>query len=75
LREVSTVAAYRDRWHIEGERPLGPAPDRENHEQTAQRNKALAAGKWARTISTPAVDQPNHHAPKPQVEISQAIEL
>jgi hypothetical protein len=33
LREVSTVAAYRDRWHIEGQGPLGPAPDRENHEQ------------------------------------------
>ena len=25
LREVSTVAAYRDRWHIEGQRPLGAA--------------------------------------------------
>jgi hypothetical protein len=75
LREVSTVAAYRDRWHIEGERPLGPAPDRENHEQTAQRNKALAAGKWARAISTPAVDQPNNHALEPQVEISRGIEM
>jgi hypothetical protein len=59
LREVSTVAAYRDRWHIEGQGPLGPAPDRANHEQTAQRAKALSAGKWARAISTPAVIQPN----------------
>jgi hypothetical protein len=75
LREVSTVAAYRDRWHIEGERPLGPAPDPENHEQTAQCNKALAAGKWARAISTPAVDQPNNHALEPQVEISRVIEM
>jgi len=62
LREVSTVAAYLDRWHIEGERTLGPTPDRENHEQTAQREKALAAGKWARAISRPAADQPISHA-------------
>jgi hypothetical protein len=75
LREVSTVAAYRDRWHIEGKGPLGPAPDRENHEQTAQRAKALSAGNWARAISTPAVDQPNGQAWEPQVEISRGIEL
>jgi hypothetical protein len=75
LREVSTVAAYRDRWHIEGQGPLGPASDRENYEQTAQRNKALAAGKWARAISTPAVDEPNSQAWEPQVKISRGIEL
>ena len=75
FREVSTVAAYRDRWHIEGQGPLGAAPDRENHEQTAQRAEALSAGKWARAISTPAVDQPNGQAWEPQVEISRGIEL
>jgi hypothetical protein len=75
LREVSTVAAYRDRWHIEGQPALGAAPDRENHEQSAQREKALAAGKWAKAISKPAVDRPINHALEPQVEISQGIEL
>ena len=75
LREVSTVAAYRDRWHIEGQGPLGPAPDRENHEQTAQREKAQSAGKWARAISSPAVDQPNNHGVETHVEISRGIEL
>jgi hypothetical protein len=75
LREVSTVAAYRDRWHIEGQGPLGPAPDRENHEQTAQREKAQSAGKWARAISSPAVDQPNNHEVETHVEISRGIEL
>jgi hypothetical protein len=75
LREVSTVAAYRDRWHIEGQGPLGPAPDRANHEQTAQRAKALSAGKWARAISTPAVIQPNSHTWEPQVELSPGIEM
>jgi hypothetical protein len=75
LREVSTVAAYRDRWHIEGQRPLGPEPDRKDLEQTAQREKALAAGKWARAISKPAVDQPINHALEPRVETSRAIEM
>jgi hypothetical protein len=75
LREVSTVAAYRDRWHIEGQGPLGPAPDRENHEQTAQRAKALSAGNWARAISTPAVDPPSSQAWEPQVEISRGVEI
>jgi len=72
---VSTVAAYRDRWHIEGQRPLGAAPDRGNHEQTAQCEKALAAGKRARAISKPLVDQSINHALEPQVEISRGIEL
>jgi hypothetical protein len=72
---VLTVAAYRDRWHIKGQGPLGPVPDRENHEQTAQRAKALAAGKWAMAICTPAADQPVSHVPERQVEISPGIEL
>jgi hypothetical protein len=75
LREVSTVAAYRDLWHIEDQRPLGAAPGRENLDQTVQREKALAAGKWARAISTPAADQPNNQALEQQVEISPGIEI
>jgi hypothetical protein len=75
LREVSTVAAYRDRWHIEGQSPLGAAPDREKHEHTAQREKALAAGKWAKAMSKPVVDRPINRALERQVEISRGIEL
>jgi len=51
------------------------APGRENFDQTVQREKALAAGKWARAISTPAVDQPNNQALEQLVEISPGIEL
>jgi hypothetical protein len=51
LREVSTIAAYRERWNVEGQRPLGAAPDRENQEQTTQRKRALAAGERAKAIS------------------------
>ena len=57
LREVSTVAAYRDRWHIEGQRPLGAAPDREDLEQTAQRKRALVAGERAKAMAMDAMDQ------------------
>ena len=75
LREVSTVAAYRDRCHIEGHRPLGAAPDREDLEQTAQRKRALDAGERAKTISTDRMNQPINHGVEPWVEISQGVEL
>ena len=51
LREVATIAAYRDRWNVGGQRPLGAVPDRENQEQSAQRKRAMAAGEWAKAIS------------------------
>jgi conjugative relaxase-like TrwC/TraI family protein len=75
LREVSTVAAYRERWHIEGQRPLGPAPDRDNLEQTTQRKRALAAGERARAMRTKAMVQRIDPTVAPQVEISQVVEL
>ncbi len=73
LREVSTVAAYRDRWRIEGQRPLGVAPDRQNLEQTTQRKRALAAGERAKAISASTMDHQIY--PDLPVEIVQAIEL
>ena len=75
LREVSTVAAYRDRWHIEGHRPLGAAPDREDLEQTAQRKRALVAGERAKAIGTDRMNEPINHGVEPRVEISQGVEL
>jgi hypothetical protein len=59
LREVSTVAAYQDRWNVEGRQPLGVKPDLEDLEQTAQRKRALAAGERATAIGagTRTVDQ------------------
>ncbi len=75
LREVSTVAAYRDRWHIEGQRPLGAAADREDLEQATQRKRALVAGERARAMSMPTIDQPLNRGLEPQVDISQGVEL
>jgi hypothetical protein len=75
LREASTVAAYRDRWHIEGRRPLGAAPDRKNLEQTDQRKRALAAGGRAKAISTDMTDQKFNTGLDAPVGIQHGVEL
>jgi conjugative relaxase-like TrwC/TraI family protein len=75
LREVSTVAAYRDRWHITGQRPLGAIADPEIREQTAQRKRALAAGERAQAISLGTTDQANNHSLEPRLEISKGVEI
>jgi hypothetical protein len=51
LREVSTIAAYRDRWNVESQRPLHAPPDRVNQEHSAQCKRATAAEEWAKAIS------------------------
>ena len=75
LREVSTVAAYRDLWHIEGRRPLGAAPDRDNFEQTTQRKRALAAGERAKAITMDTTDQKFNTGLDALVGIQQGVEL
>jgi conjugative relaxase-like TrwC/TraI family protein len=52
LHEASTVAAYRDRWHIEGRRPFGPDSEAGNTEQLDQRTRARRAGGRAKAIAT-----------------------
>jgi len=75
LREVSIVAAYRDRWHIEGLRPLGAAPDREDLEQSAQRKRALAAGERAKAISAGTMYQQFASSLEVDVGTPQGIDL
>ena len=75
LREVSTVAAYRDRWRVEGQHLLGAAPDRGDIERAAQRKRALAAGERAKALGGEAVNQPLNPGVDPQVEILQGVEL
>jgi conjugative relaxase-like TrwC/TraI family protein len=75
LHEVSKVAAYRDRWHIEGQRPLGPVSDQENKEQMDQRKRALAAGQRAKVISA-AVQTPQIGAGVDyRLEVLRGVEL
>ena len=75
LREVSTVAAYGDRWNVEGERPLGAAPGREDLDRTAQRKRALAAGERAKAISASTMSR--QIAPGLEVDVGtpQGVEL
>lgn len=51
LRSVSTVAAYRDRYQITSDLPLGPGPKTEA--EKADRNHALAAQREAATAEPP----------------------
>ena len=51
IRSLSTVAAYRDRWHVSGEQVLGLAAHVSSIEQRDQRREALAAAKRAQTLA------------------------
>jgi hypothetical protein len=75
LRAVTTVAAYRDRWHIEGQRPLGAVPDRGDLERAIQRKRALAAGERAKALSTQTMVQPINAGLDTRVGIQHAVEL
>ena len=63
MREVSTIAAYRDRWHITGQSALGKQGDASSIEQTGQRQRALAAAARATAISSAALEQQSSPSP------------
>jgi hypothetical protein len=52
MHEVSTVAAYRDRWHIISQRAVGTDAKPESIEERGQRQRAQAAVERAVAIST-----------------------
>jgi hypothetical protein len=54
LRDVSTIAAYRDRWHITGPGSLGGRDRAKSIEQVGQLQRALAATQRARAIGRAA---------------------
>jgi hypothetical protein len=51
LRNISIIAAYRDRWHISGPAPLGNPSKVDRTEQMSQLRRAFAAAEHARAIS------------------------
>ena len=75
VREVSTVAAYRDRWHITEQRSIGAKSDVGSTEQMGQRRRALAAAERAVAISRDAYRE--HASPtwEPQIEVARGVEL
>ena len=75
MREVSTVAAYRDRWHISGQSVLGKQGDVSSTEQVGQRQRALAAAARATAISSASQEQQNSFSPEVALEAQRGVEL
>jgi conjugative relaxase-like TrwC/TraI family protein len=75
VREVSTVAAYRDRWHIAEQPSIGAKSDVGSTEQMGQRQRALAAAERAVAISHDAYGEQARPAWEPQIEVVRGVEL
>ena len=75
LRELSTVAAYRDRWHITEQRSIGGKTDVGSTEQMSQRQRALAAAERAVAISHDAHGEQASPPWEPQIEVVRGVEL
>jgi len=76
IREVSTIAAYRDRWHITGQSLVGRQSDMSSTEQTGQYQRALAAVARAAAIGSAALEQQSRCGPEVAVEAVQwGVEL
>ena len=66
--EVSTVAAYRDRWHLTGRRVVDADADAGSIDQKTQRQRAQIAMKRAVAISRIETDQ-RQSGPVPEVAV------
>ena len=75
MREVSTVAAYRDRWYVTGQSAVGRPGDVSSTEQAGQRQRALAAATRATAISSAALEQQSSLSPEVGVEAQGGVEL
>jgi ATP-dependent exoDNAse (exonuclease V) alpha subunit len=73
MRELSTVAAYRDRWHVTGQSVLGEQGDASSLEQTAQRQLAQTAAARAMAISDAGAQ--NQNSANLEVELQRGVEL
>ncbi|MGO8874054.1 MAG: conjugal transfer protein, partial [Acidimicrobiales bacterium] len=75
IREVSTIAAYRDRWHITAHSAVGKQGDKSSIEQTGQCQRALAAAARAKAISSAALEQQSSFSAEVAVEAQRGVEL
>jgi hypothetical protein len=75
VHEVSTVAAYRERWHISGQRDIGSQSDVGSTEQMEQRQRAQIASERAVAL----VREPNGKESsmdwEPNSEVVREVEL
>jgi hypothetical protein len=75
MRALSTVAAYRDRWHITGPSVLGEQGDMSSIEQTDQRQRAHVAAARAIAISSAGAEQQASPSHEVAVEVQGGIQL
>ena len=75
LREVSTVAAYRDRWHISAQSPLDKRGCVISTDQTGQRQRAQAAVIRAMALGGTGAEQQTFPVPEAAVEVRRGVEL
>jgi hypothetical protein len=74
FREVSTVAAYRDRWHLTTQRALGAEAEVTGIEQQTQRRRAQAAIQRAVAISRADTAQPAGPVLEVELPIQRGVE-
>jgi hypothetical protein len=75
FRKVSTIAAYRERWHITGSTPIGTATQADGTERISQFRRAHAATEHARAISQGTDRRPTSVGPEVEIEVVQGVEL
>jgi hypothetical protein len=75
FRKVSTIAAYRERWHITGPTPIGTISQIDGTERMSQFQRACAAAEHARAISQGTDGRPTSVGPQVEFEVVQGVEL
>ena len=74
LRNVSTVAAYRDRWHITGQSSIGSRGDVASTEQMSEHKRAQAAVERALGMSRDSKAKQTSDNLDPQIALTRGIE-
>jgi hypothetical protein len=75
LHEVSTVAAYRDRWHISEHRGIGNQSDVSSTEQMFQRQRAKLAAERAMALNVADHEKRAIPGSDPQVKAVRHVDL
>jgi conjugative relaxase-like TrwC/TraI family protein len=75
FREVSTIAAYRERWHITGSTAIGTVSQVDGTERMSHFRRACAAAEHARAISQGTDRRPPSVDPQVEIEVVQGVEL
>jgi conjugative relaxase-like TrwC/TraI family protein len=74
LREVSTVAAYRDRWHSTSGSPCGARGDVASIEQTVQYRRGQAALRRAKALGLAGMTDAANPIVEVQVRVQKGVE-